>query len=70
MGEGAGYGGMKSPKLRPLVREMKIYNHIQVANAMYACGYFWKNSRRSTNIERMVQGLPRCELERILSKLT
>ena len=53
-----------------LVREMKKYGHIRVSNAMYSCGWRWKNPKqRPTNIERMVQGLARCDLERILRKL-
>ena len=53
-----------------LVREMKKFGHIRVANAMGALGWYWKNPRnRPTNVERMVQGLPRIDLERILNKL-
>ena len=53
-----------------LVRAMKKYGHIQVANAMGAIGYAWKNPRhRPTNIERMVQGLPRCVLKQIIDRL-
>jgi len=53
-----------------LVREMKKYGDVRVANAMFSLGWHWKNARhRPTNIERMVQGLPRCDLERILQVL-
>ena len=53
-----------------LVREMKKYGDTRVAYAMYSCGYRWRvRRRRPTNIERMVEGLPRCELERILQAL-
>ena len=53
-----------------LVRAMKQYSDVRVANAMSACGWSWKNPRcRPHNIERMVDGLPRCELERILNVL-
>lgn len=53
-----------------LVREMKKHGDIRVANAMFACGWTWKNPRRRPkNIERMVEGLPRCELVRILDEL-
>lgn len=51
-----------------LVREMKKYGHVRVANAMYAIGYSWPR-RRPTNIERMVEGVPRCALEQILAIL-
>jgi len=53
-----------------IVREMKKYSDIRVANAMYKLGWFWKKpKRRPTNIVRMVEGLPRCDLERILAEL-
>ena len=51
-----------------LVREMKKYGQVKVANAMSALGWSWKHAR-PTNIERMVQGLPRCHLENILRAL-
>ena len=53
-----------------IVRELKKYNAIRIANAMYAVGYRWKRPRNiPTNIDRMVQGLPRCDLERILREV-
>lgn len=53
-----------------IVREMKKYGHVRVANAMFALGWIWTNpNRRPHNIERMVQGLPRCELLRLLNQL-
>lgn len=53
-----------------LVRTMKKYNERQVANILNAMGYYWKNpKRRPKNIEKMVEGLPRCELEVIVHKL-
>jgi hypothetical protein len=42
-----------------LVREMKKYGDVRVANALSECGWTWKNPRRRPkNIERMVEGLP------------
>ena len=53
-----------------IVRQMKKYNHIQVANAMFKAGYSWRNpKRRPKNIERMVMGLPRVVLDEILGHL-
>ncbi len=53
-----------------LVKAMKPYGHILVGNAMDSAGWRWKNPKRvPTNIEKMVEGLPRGELERILSVL-
>lgn len=53
-----------------LVREMKKYGEVRVANAMAVVGFEWKNPKhRPKNIERMVDGLPRCELKRILNAL-
>lgn len=53
-----------------LVRAMKQYGEVRVANAMYACGWAWKSpKRRPKNIERMVEGLARCDLERVLAEL-
>ena len=53
-----------------LVREMKKYGDVRVANALSECGWTWKNPRRRPkNIERMTEGMPRCELERILNAL-
>ncbi len=53
-----------------LVRAMKKYGDVSVANAMSECGYWWANPRRRpTNVERMVMGLPRCALVCILQVL-
>lgn len=53
-----------------LVREMKKYGEVRVANAMAVVGFEWKNPKhRPKSIERMVEGLPRCELKRILNAL-
>lgn len=53
-----------------LVRSMKQYGHISVQNAMYSAGRRWKNPRRvPTNVERMVEGLSRVELEQVLNIL-
>lgn len=53
-----------------LVREMKEFGDVRVANAMFSLGWEWRNPRRRpTNIDRMVQGLPRCELVKILNVL-
>lgn len=52
------------------VKAMKPYGHIRVANAMSDLGYYWENPRCvPTNIEKMVEALPRHDLERILSIL-
>lgn len=51
-----------------IVREMKKFGHVRVANTMFALGWRWRK-RRPINIERMVQGLPRCHLEQILNML-
>ena len=53
-----------------LVRTIKKYNERQVANILNEMGYCWKNpKRRPKNIEKMVEGLPRCDLEAIVQKL-
>ena len=53
-----------------IVRKIKEYSHIQVANAMYAMGYVWRRpNQRPTNIEKMVQGLPKHELQKLLATL-
>lgn len=53
-----------------LVRKMKMYHYIDVANVMHSIGYRWNPpSSRPTNVEKMVEGIPRCDLERILSAL-
>ena len=53
-----------------IVRRIKAFHHIKVANAMGAMGYCWQNPKhRPTNIERMVQGLPRVKLEELLATL-
>lgn len=53
-----------------IVKSIKRYNHIYVANVLSGLGYYWKSAhRRPTNIERMVEGISRVELEHILAEL-
>lgn len=53
-----------------IVRSIKKYHHVRVANAMSALGWGWKNpKRRPTNIERMLEGVPRIDLVLILRHL-
>jgi len=53
-----------------LVRAIKTYGHIRVATAMEELGWYFKYpKRRSTNIEKMVESMPRIELERVLNIL-
>lgn len=54
-----------------IVREIKKnYNDTQVANAMFALGWYWrKPRRRPTNIDIMLEGIPRCDLLKILDVL-
>lgn len=54
-----------------LVREMKKYGEINVANAIgSATGWYWPNPKnRPKNIEKMVESLPKCDLERVLNEL-
>lgn len=53
-----------------IVKSLKRYGHIPVANVMGGLGYCWEPAhRRPTNIERMVEGLSRAVLERILAEL-
>lgn len=53
-----------------IVREIKKYNEVLVANAMYAIGYSYDNPKnRPTNITKMVEGIPRCDLLKILEEL-
>lgn len=53
-----------------IVRLIKEYSSIEVANAMSACGWHWNPPhRRPTNIESMLSGVPSCELYRILGAL-
>lgn len=50
-----------------LVRAIKKYDHVKVANALWELGYEWRNPhRRPTNVEKMVEDLPRHELEQLL----
>lgn len=51
-----------------IVREMKKFGDISVANVMTGFGWKW-TKKRPTSIDKMVEGLPRCELVRILNKL-
>lgn len=54
-----------------LVRAMKAYGHVRVKNAIAELDWPWnlRHRRISTNVERIVEGMPRIELERILSIL-
>ena len=53
-----------------LVREIRIFGHIRVANAIYAEGYEWRNPKyRPRNIDVMLEGLPRITLVRVLNRL-
>ena len=53
-----------------IVRAIKKYNHVRVANAVYSAGYRWKNPfRRPHNIEKMLERLPRHDLVYILKHL-
>ena len=53
-----------------IVRSIKKYHHTSVANAMDAFGWVWKNPKqRPTNIERMLEGVPRIDLVLILRYL-
>ena len=52
-----------------IVREIKKHHHILVANAMFAEGYSWLKRGRPTNIDRMVEGLPKPILEKVLARL-
>lgn len=46
-----------------VVRSIKKYNHVRVANAVHSAGYRWKNPfRRPHNIEKMLERLPRHDL--------
>ena len=53
-----------------IVRAIKKYNHVRVANAVHSAGYRWKNPfRRPHNIEKMLERLPRHDLVYILKNL-
>lgn len=54
-----------------IVREIKKnYTATQVANAMFAVGWYWrKPRRRPTNIDIMLGDIPRCDLLKILDVL-
>lgn len=53
-----------------IVRSIKKYNHVHVANALWKLGYGWRNPKhRPTNVERMVNGLPRQDLVLVLAIL-
>lgn len=47
------------------VKKMKKYHYTEIANAMFALGY---RNIKTANIEKMVSGLPKQDLERILAK--
>lgn len=53
-----------------IVPQIKKYSHTQAANAMYRLDYYYYwTKNRPTNIECMVQGVPRCDLVKILAEL-
>lgn len=53
-----------------IVKSIKGFGEIPVANVMGGLGYYWKPAhRRPANVERMVEGLSRAVLERILAEL-
>ena len=53
-----------------LVTQIKKHHHIKVANALYAEGYSWRKPKhRPTNIDTMLEGLPRTTLVRLLNRL-
>ena len=53
-----------------IVRSIKKYNHVHVANALWKLGYGWRNPKhRPTNVERMVECLPRQVLIQLLAIL-
>ena len=53
-----------------IVRSIKRYHHIEVANALYALGYRWMQPhRKPTNVERMVACLSRSQLLAVLHAL-
>jgi len=53
-----------------IVRKIKKYSPIRVANAMGYLGYYWKNPNRTpTNIDIMVMGVPKTDLIQILKYL-
>jgi hypothetical protein len=53
-----------------IVKRIKHHHHIYVANALFALGYRWPNpKRRPTNIERMLEGLPRDVLLAVLHRI-
>lgn len=49
-----------------LVRRLKKFSPTRVANALYDEGYY---ARKAGDIDRMTVGLPRCVLERAVSRL-
>ena len=51
-----------------IVTEIKKFNRKDVEKALFRVGYCWRGSRRNVprNIEKMVEGLPRPELELVL----
>lgn len=50
-----------------IVRQIKKYTRQQVEQAIFSVGYFWRHPKDvPRSIDRMVQGMPRCELEKVL----
>jgi hypothetical protein len=53
-----------------LVKLIKRFHHTTVANVMYELGWRWHNpKRRPHNVERMLEGLSKNDLERIHQRL-
>lgn len=56
--------------MKHVVREIKKYHHIEVANALNYLGWYWeKPNRRPTNIEVLCSGIPKGDLLRLLNRL-
>jgi hypothetical protein len=51
-----------------IVRAIKQYPYYRVANALDAAGYVWKG-KRTGNTERLLTGIPRCDLLFVLRYL-
>jgi hypothetical protein len=52
-----------------IVRRIKKFSHIHVANVMHTMGFRWAYKRCPHNIVLMVEGVPKHELEEILRRL-
>lgn len=59
---------MPQPLALSPVRRLRQFHHIHVGNAINECGWHWRNpKRRPTNIEKMINGLPRPVILRVLA---